>query len=454
MGKIESWVDKKKLQILEKALHKGESISEKHSWTIYVLVDLKVVYILTYAYITIVNLISSTANSEASSDTDSMMLFNVTLSPELRGVEVDSISDAILWNCRRQSMTNYYYRFLYWILIIAMSSALVGYFVVKLVALITVSCFCKNCSCPCVLNECGLIKLWQIAVLKELKVIAEDLWSQRQQQQLPTTGNETASAQAAGTNEQPQSDSDPQSNGDPQSNTQVVVADVENNTDAGNVSGRNNSSDVSQAHQSSLQAEDNAHDEIQASHDSMQISPAEVDSVKIETDKSTQSSKFELKDYKSLLSEEVTSDIFKDLKHHRSKCTIANYCRQILPGSLLFLSVITLGLSYLSYDLHPLTCIVQPAEEFISYNATSNRVEIDFSNHLRDFQRSTGAIVIVLSLAFLFLAWCFYYLSNKVIEYIKDEAKNHIDKITKQLGSKRPHREDTITGHHLPTPDN
>lgn len=368
MGKVGAWVDKNKLRILEQALHKGESISEKHSWTIYFLVDLKVVYIITYAYITIVNLISSTANSEASSDTESMMLFNVTLSPELRDVEVDSISDSILWNCRRQSVTSYYYRFLYCVLIVGMGTVLVGYFVIKLVALITVSCFCKNCSCPCVLSEYGLVKLWQIAVLEELKVKGGELLSQSQQQQ--------------------------------------------------------------QEHQAATVNEPT----LAAAHE-------------IETVKSTQSSKFGLKDYQLLLKKDMTSDTFKDLRR-RSKWS--NYCRQIIPAFLLFLSVITLGLSFLSYDLHPLACMVRPAEDFISYNATTKRVDLEFSNHLRDFQKSAAIIVIVLSVVFLLIALSFHHLSNKVIEYLKAEVKKCINetRTTKQFGSKR---EDTITGQHLAT---
>ena len=126
-----------KLQTVKKALEKGENLYEKYSWTIKCLVDLKIVFIITYAYITIVNLISSTANSEATSDADSMALFNVTLSPEHINVEVDSISDAILWNCRRQSVTNYYYQFLYKMLIAAMGAALFVFLVSKLNALIT-----------------------------------------------------------------------------------------------------------------------------------------------------------------------------------------------------------------------------------------------------------------------------------------------------------------------------
>ena len=80
-----------------------ENVDGKYPWTIYFLVDLKVVYIMTYAFITIVNLISSTANSEAFSDRNSMMLLNV--SSDYMNVNVTSINDAILWNCRRFSET-------------------------------------------------------------------------------------------------------------------------------------------------------------------------------------------------------------------------------------------------------------------------------------------------------------------------------------------------------------
>ena len=430
MGKVGSW-------LVKKALHKGENISQKHSWTIYFLLDLKVVYIITYAYITIVNLISSTANSEATSDADSMTLFNITLSPELRDVEVDSISDSILWNCRSQSVTNYYYRFLYFMLIIAMGTALGGYLVVKCIALIGVSCFCKKFSCPCtcVLNEYGLMILWHIAILEQL--IMTELCSQPHQQQ-PATDSEKTSVQSEENNEQSQSDSDPQRNAG--SRTQDVVADIENNTDVENTTARNDSSGMSHSHQSiSLvaEAEGNAHDEIQALNVSkvgVQSSPAEVDSVQNETtsiaqpDNSTTSKKpkFQLQ---LLLSEDVTSDIFKGLAC-RSRCT--NYCRQTIPGTLLFLSVITLGLSFLSYDLHPLACIVQPAEDYFFYNATTKRVKLEFSDHLSYFQKSAGGIVVVLAITFLLLAYCFYRLSKKLIEDMKPKAKSFIDKKIKQ----------------------
>ena len=145
-----------------------ENFDERYSWTIYFLVDLKVVYIVTYAFITIVNLISSTANSEAFSDRNSMMLLNV--SSQHMNVNVTSINDAILWNCRRLSETKDYYRVLYWMLLTAVIVALVGFFIIKFVTLITISSGfgCEWCSCKCSTFKHGLTKLWQIALCKQL----------------------------------------------------------------------------------------------------------------------------------------------------------------------------------------------------------------------------------------------------------------------------------------------
>ena len=146
----------------------NETFDKKHSWTIYFLVDLKVVFIMTYAVISIVNLISSTANSEAFSDRNSMMPLNVSL--DYINVNVSSINDAILWNCRSFSETNNYYKFLYWMLIIAMIVGLSGFFLIKFITLITFSSSfgCKCCSCKCSMSKHGLTKLWHIAICQHL----------------------------------------------------------------------------------------------------------------------------------------------------------------------------------------------------------------------------------------------------------------------------------------------
>ena len=137
--------------------------------------------------------------------------------------------------------------------------------------------------------------------------------------------------------------------------------------------------------------------------------------------------KFDLKEYQPLLDEDVTKGI-----QGRFKSNCKNYCRLALPGILLFLSVTIMGLSYLSYDLHPLACIRQ-SEEFIKYNATSKRVELEFSDALTNFQKAVGIIVFVLSYVFLIFVFGFYFLSNCVINDLKEEAGKRIDEVERWL---------------------
>lgn len=145
-----------------------ETFNDKLPWTIYFLADLRVVYIITFAFITTVNLISSTANNEAFSDKNSMQLFNV--SSQYMNVNVTSINNAILWNCRKLSATNSYYKFLYWMVLIAMIIVMSGFFLIKLINLITLnSTFrCKCCSCRSSTFKHVLTVLWHMAIHQRL----------------------------------------------------------------------------------------------------------------------------------------------------------------------------------------------------------------------------------------------------------------------------------------------
>ena len=132
-----------------------ENLDINKHWTIYFLIDLRVVYIITYAYITIVNVISSTANSEATDDKQSMMNFNV--SDKYTDVPVNGINDAILWNCREKSLSIFYYKSLYVMAIGALSAALVGFCLAKFLTI-------------CISSRKHALKmLWQIAGLQYLK---------------------------------------------------------------------------------------------------------------------------------------------------------------------------------------------------------------------------------------------------------------------------------------------
>ena len=130
-------------------------IDKAAKWTIFLLVDLRVMFIITYVYVSVVNLISTTANSEASDDIYSTVLFNVTSQPEHTNVSVSFIDDAILWNCRDHSVTKHYYRGLYWMLISAFSGTILAFIFTK----ITIVCGSKH----------GCSYLWRIAIIEYLQ---------------------------------------------------------------------------------------------------------------------------------------------------------------------------------------------------------------------------------------------------------------------------------------------
>ena len=130
-------------------------IDKAAKWTIFLLVDLRVMFIITYVYVSVVNLISTTANSEASEDIHSTKLFNVTSQPKHTDVNVSFIDDVILWNCRDHSVTKHYYRGLYWMLISAFLGTIIAFIFTK----ITIICGSEH-GCP---------YLWRIAVIEYLQ---------------------------------------------------------------------------------------------------------------------------------------------------------------------------------------------------------------------------------------------------------------------------------------------
>ena len=83
-----------RVKAITKSLRFEETFNVTYSWTIYLLLNIKMVYIITFAFITTINLISSTANLHASTDKTKMTLFNV--SSEYMNVYITSINDAAL----------------------------------------------------------------------------------------------------------------------------------------------------------------------------------------------------------------------------------------------------------------------------------------------------------------------------------------------------------------------
>lgn len=102
----------------------------------FILIDIRVLFIVVSVYTTVAAVISTTAHNEATKDTTSDRTFNLTDRPEHTNVLVNDVSNAILWNCRQKSVTHNYYRALYYI----MFAAFVAITLVFLGARLSVMC--------------------------------------------------------------------------------------------------------------------------------------------------------------------------------------------------------------------------------------------------------------------------------------------------------------------------
>ena len=132
-------------------------IERASKWTVYFLIDLRVVFIISYVYISVIYLISTTANSEANADVNSMQLFNITSQPNHTNVIVSHIDDALLWSCRNLSVTKSYYKGLYAMLFTAFTVIMIFLVITKLTILFG--------------NRTDFVfsRLWKIAAVQHLQ---------------------------------------------------------------------------------------------------------------------------------------------------------------------------------------------------------------------------------------------------------------------------------------------
>ena len=82
----------------------------------FLLIDIRVLFIIVSVYTTVASVISTTAHNEAIKDTTSERPFNVTNRPEHIDVIVQEVSNAVLWDSRENSVTRSYYKSLYGLL--------------------------------------------------------------------------------------------------------------------------------------------------------------------------------------------------------------------------------------------------------------------------------------------------------------------------------------------------
>jgi len=260
-------------------------VHKASKWTNYFLVDLRVVFIITFVYISVVNLISATANVQATTHAESTAVFNVTSHPSHINVSVSFIDDALLWNCRKQSETKVYYEGLYWMLVAAFIVTLLSLAIAKYVVIYGAS------------HEDDYLK--RIAVIQ------------------------------------------------------------------------------------CLQEKEQSNCELQP------------------------------------------------LRHQcegflkKSNCD-DNYRRNVLFRKLslaLSVTMITTSMTLggLFYDLHILSCILEPSEDFIDYNTTTQTVELRYSENLSRSQTAVGVILLFLGIGFLLNCFLFYFCTFKIVNSWKEK---------------------------------
>ena len=125
-------------------------------------IDIRILFIVVSVYSSVANIISTTANNEATNDAESDRMFNITTRPEHQDKVIRSVSNAVLWNCRELSVTNYYYRALYGMLVGAFFAIVLVFLATRL----TVMCGWRYRLSQSLHNI-----LWQMAIVQRLREI-------------------------------------------------------------------------------------------------------------------------------------------------------------------------------------------------------------------------------------------------------------------------------------------
>ena len=126
----------------------------------FILIDIRLIFIIVSVYVTISTAIATTANNEAANDTSGNREFNVSSRSDHQNLQVSHVTNAVLWNCREKSVTNQYYKVLYGLLFTAFSLILLVFIITRL------SVLCGNIS-----EEMANLKqaLWRIQLLKYMR---------------------------------------------------------------------------------------------------------------------------------------------------------------------------------------------------------------------------------------------------------------------------------------------
>ena len=100
--------------------------------TNFILIDIRLIFIIVSVYITIGTAITTAANNEASDDANGNRTFDITSRPEQSNLQISDVSNSVLWNCREKSVTNQYYKVLYGLLFAAFVLILLVFIVTRM----------------------------------------------------------------------------------------------------------------------------------------------------------------------------------------------------------------------------------------------------------------------------------------------------------------------------------
>ena len=148
--------------VTEKIIVSKRKFREISRLSDFCLVDMRILFIVVSVYSSVANIISTTAKNEAASDAESDRMFNITTRPEHQDKMIRGVSNAVLWNCRELSVTNYYYRALYGMLLGAFFAIVLVFLATRL----TVMCGWRYRLSQSLHNI-----LWQMAIVQRLREI-------------------------------------------------------------------------------------------------------------------------------------------------------------------------------------------------------------------------------------------------------------------------------------------
>ena len=98
----------------------------------FILVDVRLIFIIMSVYITICTAITSAANNEAAADVNGNGTFDLTSRSEHNDLRISDVSNSVLWNCREKSITRKYYKILYGALSVAFAVILSMFILTRL----------------------------------------------------------------------------------------------------------------------------------------------------------------------------------------------------------------------------------------------------------------------------------------------------------------------------------